>query len=32
MIRNEDNPEKFVLPFLISQLTEPRGQIEFCKI
>ena len=32
MIRNEDNPEISVLPFLISPLTEPRGQIEFCKI
>ena len=28
MIRNEDNPENPVLPFLISPLTEPRGQIE----
>ena len=28
MIRNEDNPENSVLPFLISILKEPRGQIE----
>ena len=28
MTRNEDNPEKSVLPSLISPLTEPRGQIE----
>ena len=32
MIRNEDNSENSVLPILISPLTEPRGQIEFCKI
>ena len=32
MIRNEDNPDNSVLPFLISPLTEPRGQIEFCQI
>ena len=31
MIRNEDNPENSVLPFLISSLNEPRGQIEFCQ-
>ena len=29
MIRNEKNPENSVLPFLISPLTEPRGQIDF---
>ena len=29
MIPNEDNLESSVLPFLISPLTEPRGQIEF---
>ena len=32
MIRNEDKSENSVLPFLISPLTEPRGQTEFCKI
>ena len=32
MIRNQDNPENSVLPFLLSPLTEPRGQIEVCKI
>ena len=31
MTQNEDNPENSVLPFLISPLTEPRGQIEFCQ-
>ena len=31
MIRNEDNPENSVLPFLISPLVEPRGQIDFCQ-
>ena len=31
MIRNEDNPEKSVLPFLISPLTEARGQVQFCQ-
>ena len=31
MIQNEDNSENSVLPILISPLTEPRGQIEFCK-
>ena len=31
MIRNEDNSENSVLLFLISPLTKPRGQIEFCK-
>ena len=31
MIQNEDNPENSKLPFLISPLSEPRGQIEFCK-
>ena len=31
MNRNGDNPENLVLPFLISPLTEPRGQIEFCQ-
>ena len=31
MIQNEDNLENSVLPVLISQLFEPRGQIEFCK-
>ena len=31
MIRNEDDPENSVLRFLISPLTEPRGQIEFCQ-
>ena len=31
MIRNEDNPEYSILPFLISPLSEPRGQNEFCK-
>ena len=31
MIRNEHNPGNSVLPFLISPLTEPRGQIKFCK-
>ena len=31
MIQNEDNSENSVLPFLISPLSEPRGQIEFCK-
>ena len=31
MIRNEDNSEDSALPLLKSPLTEPRGQIEFCK-
>ena len=31
MIRNEDNPENSVLPFLISPLTEARGQVQFCQ-
>ena len=31
MIRNKENPENSVLPFLISLLTETRGQIEFCQ-
>ena len=31
MIQNEDNPENSVLPFLLSPLTESRGQIEFCQ-
>ena len=31
MIQNEDNLENSVLPFSISPLSEPRGQIEFCK-
>ena len=31
MIRNEDNPENSVLPLLISPLTEPRGQVQFCQ-
>ena len=31
MNRNEDNSENSVLPFLISPLNEPRGQLEFCK-
>ena len=31
MIRNEDKPESSLLPFLISPLSEPRGQKEFCK-
>ena len=29
MIRIEDNPENSVLSFLISPLTEPRGQAKF---
>ena len=32
MIQTEDNPDNSVLLFLISPLTEPRGQIEFCQI
>ena len=31
MIQNEDNSENSLLPFLISPLSEPRVQIEFCK-
>ena len=31
MIRNDDNSENSLLQFLISTLTEPRGQIEICK-
>ena len=31
MIQNEDNPEKSVLPFLISPLIKPRGQVQFCQ-
>ena len=31
MIQNEDNSETSVLPFLISPLSEPRGQTKFCK-
>ena len=31
MTRNEYNPENLVPPFLISPLTEPRGQVEFCQ-
>ena len=31
MIQNEDNSENSVLPFLTSPLSEPRGQIDFCK-
>ena len=31
MIRNEENPEKSVLPFLISRLTEIRVQVQFCQ-
>ena len=31
MIRNEDNLEDSILPFLISPLTEPRGQMQFCQ-
>ena len=31
MIQNEDNPENLVLPFLISPLTEPGGQVKFCQ-
>ena len=31
MIRKEDNPENSVLPFLISPLTEARGQVQFCQ-
>ena len=31
MIQNEDNPENSIFPFLISKLSEPRGQNEFCK-
>ena len=31
MIRNEDNPEKSVLPFLISSFPEARGQVQFCQ-
>ena len=31
MIRNLDNPENSVLPFLISPLTEARGQAQFCQ-
>ena len=31
MFRNEDNPEKSVHPFLISPLTEARGQVQFCQ-
>ena len=32
MILNKDNPENSVLQFLISPLTEPRGQVLFCQI
>ena len=31
MIQIEDNPENSILPNLVSPLSEPRGQIEFCK-
>ena len=31
MIRYEDNPEISLLPFLISALTEVRGQVQFCQ-
>ena len=31
MIRNEDNPENSVLPIVISPLTEPRRQVQFCQ-
>ena len=31
MIRNEDNLEDSVLPFLKHPLNEPRGQIQFCQ-
>ena len=31
MIRNKDSPENSILPFLISPITEPRRQIEFCQ-
>ena len=31
MIRKEDNPENSVLPFLISPLTEARGQVQCCQ-
>ena len=31
MIQNEDKPENSIFPFLISKLSEPRGQNEFCK-
>ena len=32
MIRNEDNSENSVLPFLISALTEARDRYNFIKI
>ena len=31
MIRNEDNSENSVLPFLLSPLSEPRFQLKLCK-
>ena len=31
MIRNEDNPEDSVVPFLIHPLTEARVQVQFCQ-
>ena len=31
MIRNDDNPEISLLPFLISPITEARGQVQFCQ-
>ena len=31
MIRNEENQENFLLPFLIHPQVEARGQVQFCQ-